>query len=199
MLARAAGSSGLLLGLVVTGWMASPPCGAQRANAGWARYRNQRWGFCVSYPSTWAKMEGADQSGAAFFSPTRRPGAQTSISVGALPNQPSDATQPRLKTLSEIFQDSQVGLREYWHAQQVVVLSKREEYFRGEPAMLTEIQYRDHNDGLTWIEETLRVNHDQVIFTFDLRCQPPELGALNPIFKKITRDFRFDCNGKKQT
>ncbi len=86
---------------------------------------------------------------------------------------------------------------EFGNAQDIRVLEERREQFLGYPAMRTKIQYWDHKNRLTWIEETFWVNHNEVIFTFNLRCQPHELGALDPIFDKIIRTFQFDCKSEK--
>lgn len=90
-------------------------------------------------------------------------------------------------TLEQNFTVSLSGLRDYWHASDIVVLKKHALRFEGYPALDTTIQYREgQGAGLnTWIERTIFINKDEVIFTADLKAPARRFQKLGPIFTEI--------------
>jgi hypothetical protein len=72
---------GAVLSPVPNGWAQHPTDSIH-----FRRYYNDRWGFCVSYPTGWDMDEGGNHAGIGLFKPPSAPVA--SIRVGALPDQP---------------------------------------------------------------------------------------------------------------
>ncbi len=178
----------LLLCTVVLALFAESAQPGQITN--WRNYKNQRWGFCVAYPRGWGHNEGVNNAGIAVFpvqdSP---PGLQSQISVGALP---PGRVNGHLLTLEESFEGEDEVLRE-GGATGLVVLDKHNLTFSGQPALFRKIRYKEKSSGAVWVEETIAFQSGPNYY-FQLKCHPPELAELEPVFNKMVfKTFRSEC------
>src|SRR5437588_4663108 len=80
---------------------------------GWKHYRNDRWGFCLYYPSNWEADEGVNRAGIAIYPPQGRySGPLAQISVGALYNQRSTKDRSKYENLADISQSTEAMFKE---------------------------------------------------------------------------------------
>lgn len=166
----------------------------QSGQTKWKHYRNARWGFCLSYPAGWQTDEGFDKAGIAMYPPQNRPaGSESSISVGALPN--NRLARGRFNTLDESFSDELDVLREQGAAE-IDVIEKKQVAVKGLVGLQTRIRYREPDTGVLWVEERIAIRTpDEVIHGFELKCHPEEVAALEPVFNSIVFDrFTFECH-----
>ena len=136
------------------------------ARTGWKRYRNERWRFCLAYPSNWETNEGVNKAGIAIYPPQNRPdGLLSQLSIGALPNaRPRNEAFP---TLEDIFNGVQDVLRSEG-ATEITVLEKRNADFLQSPALFTKIRYKEAVSGITWIEERINFKtKDEILYAWN--------------------------------
>lgn len=156
------------------------------------QYRNERWGFCLSYPSSWSTDEGVNKSGIAIYTPELLP-TRAMITVGALPNQPAgiDSDKPM---------DLEQNVKTYVHSLQihpmepithVRLVREGRLQFLGVSAISTEISY-DQADS-PWIEQTVWVLRNEAVYTLQLKCLSRDRERYDPVFEQVRNTFRFEC------
>src|SRR5215467_1651788 len=130
---------------------------AQSARPGkesWRHYRNQRWGFCISYPQKWDHDEGVNKAGIAIFPPADHQGSE--ISVGALLIGIVNGHQP---TIEEDFAAAD-NIRRQSGATDLVELDKHTTAVGAHSALFRKISYKEAA-GPTWVEESIKFQtHD---------------------------------------
>ncbi|MGH9689468.1 MAG: hypothetical protein ACRD5K_20580, partial [Candidatus Acidiferrales bacterium] len=171
----------------------------------WTRYVNARWGFCVDYPKDWKAEFGTDGSGIELHPyPAQDPSKATYISIGGLPDQPDVDNanivlddSPPLDLEGNLTRTLE-GLREYNHASGIRVLQKRQLGFHGYNALSTKIGYRTPPNDTEWIDETLWINKEYIIFTATLLGQPEQVRRLEPVYRDIiTHRFQLVCPARR--
>lgn len=183
----------------------SPANNRSQPQPAWTRYVNARWGFCVEYPTQWRAIPLSDGSGVTLYPrPSSDPASGPYLSISGLPDQPDidnanivldDSPPPDLEGN---FARSLENLRQYDHASEIRVLSKRKLGFQGYPALRTKFQYRTGTDEAPWAEETLWINKEYTIFTATLFGHQDELRRLNPVYEEILRHrFHLVCAANK--
>ncbi|HEV2349796.1 MAG TPA: hypothetical protein VG028_08135 [Terriglobia bacterium] len=195
-----------LFGFGLTGMIAAP-CGRDHGreagldNQGspghtegkWKIYRNERWGFCVAYPSGWSLLEGFDGAGMSATPPQQTGVTKgTRISAGALPNQLLGMTSGPPRTLEQNFE---IDLRAHRESgdRDVQVLLERRISFSGLLALTTAMRWTDPTRGLRWFEETLWIMKKEAVYTVELRCPPAEMPRLEAIHEKMVKTLALDC------
>jgi hypothetical protein len=160
----------------------------------WATYRNQRWGFCIGYPAGWMLREGFDGAGMSA-SPQPEGGTlgKSVVSAGASANQLVDLTSGPPRTLEQNFEIDLDGLRES-HPEHLEVLEERRAKFSDLPALVTVTRWIEPTNDITWVEETLWILKNQVIYAVELKCPRSELRRLEPILKKMTKTLVLHCD-----
>lgn len=154
----------------------------------WKRYYNDRWGYCVSYPSRW--MTGDAFDGGGFFVETgvkKRSRPLGEIDIAALSERftPVDALQAHLD-----------GLKKFERAEQMQILEKREMQILGQAALFTKDRYFDPQDGTSWIDEIVFANRNQTLYRLELECRADQLIRFEPVFTYVVSTFHFDCSSK---
>ena len=184
-------------------------CGASSGNnrpaAAWTHYVNSRWGFCVDYPTPWKASPLTDGSGVTLYPPASTdPNRGPYISIGGLPDQPDignanivlDDSPPL--DLEGNFARTLETLHEYDHASEIRVLQKRKLQFQEYPALRTKFQYRTAPDGSQWLDESLWINKEYIIFTARIFGPPDEVRSLEPVYQEIVNHrFRLVCGTSK--
>jgi hypothetical protein len=163
------------------------------ARTGWKRYRNERWGFCLAYPSNWETDEGVNKAGIGIYPPQNRPdGLLSQLSIGALPNARS--RNEAFPTLEENFNGVQDVLRSEG-ATEMTILEKRNADFLQKPALFTKIRYKEAVSGIIWIEERINFKtQDEILYSMELKARPEEFSELEPIFNvMVYNTFRMNC------
>ena len=172
-----------LLGAVV--YAGSTP----KLDRSWKRYHNERWGYCVSYPSRW--MSGDAFEGGGFFVETgmkKRSRPLGEIDIAAL-------SEPF--TLLEDVQAHLDGLKKFERAEQMQVLEKREMQLLGQAALFTKDRYYDPQDRASWIDEIVFANRNQTLYRLELECRADQLVRFEPVFTYVVSTFQFDCSAKR--
>jgi hypothetical protein len=156
------------------------------------RYRNERWGFCLSYPTAWSTDEGVNRSGIAIYTPESSP-ARAIITVGALPNQPAgmDSDKPmgleqNVKTYVHSLQTHPVDPITHVHLVREGPLR-----FQGVSAIRTEISYDE--GGSAWVEQTVWFLRNDAVYTLQLKCLSRDRERYDPVFEQVRQTFRFEC------
>src|SRR6266480_3044525 len=139
---------------------------ASKPETSWKLYRNNQWGYCVSYPSHWSKGEAFEGSG--IFVKTglkkhSRPVAE--IDIGAFPNPPEDRAHTTPISLIENFQLHVEGLKKFQRAERLEILEKRAIDLSGNSALFTKDRYFDPLDGATWVDEIVVVGRNETLYT----------------------------------
>lgn len=166
-----------------------------KQDSAWRQYRNQHWGYCVSYPSRWLKGDAFE--GAGIFVETgvkkhSRPVAE--IDVAALPNRLDD---PGAFTLVQDLQSHFDGLKKFERAEQLEILEKRETKLLGNAALFTKDRYYDPQDRAKWIEEIVFADRKEALYRLELECRADQLGRFEPVFAHFVSSFQFDCGAQR--
>jgi hypothetical protein len=155
------------------------------------RYRNERWGFCISYPSGWSKYEGVNRAGVQLT-----PNRHSAIVVGALPNQQSDKYPGSEMTLDEDSDSGPDGNYDDSSAspEDVQVISNMKSLLGKTPAVIRKIRYRQ--GGVLRIEKTMYAIHDHAVYTLMLDTRSVDEKQYQSTYDSVVRSFRFDCATK---
>ncbi len=169
---------------------ASPP----KQDRSWKHYRNEPLGYCLSYPSRWLRGDAFD--GAGFYVETglkkySRPLGE--IDAGVLPPLSGDVPHTTAVSLVENLQLHLQGLKTFERAENMEVLEKHSMQFLGNPALFTKDRYYDPQDRHTWIDEVIFVEHNDVLFRFELECSADQLARFEPVFTRLLDSFQFEC------
>lgn len=194
-----------LMAFVVVAGAAGVSASKNHPQARWTHYVNARWGFCVDYPARWKAHVLEDGSGVRLYrdksaDPSRGP----SLSISALPDQPDvdnanivlDDSPPL--DLEGNFARTLESLRKYGHALDIRVLEKRQLEFQGYAALKTKFVYqagaRHQPAAAQWVDETLWVNKEYIIFTATLSGQSDKVRRLEPVYRDIVMHrFQLVC------
>ncbi len=164
----------------------------------WKRYHNQRWGYCVSYPSRW--ITGDAFEGGGFFVETgvrkhSRPLGE--IDIAALPERSSDLSRAASFTLLDDVQAHLEGLKKFERAEQMQVLEKREMRLLGHSALFTKDSYYDPQDRASWIDEIVFANRKETLYRLELECRADQMARFEPVFAYVLSTFQFECPAKR--
>jgi hypothetical protein len=154
----------------------------------WKRYHNERWGYCVSYPSRWVTGDAFDGGG--FFVETgvkKRSRPLGEIDIAALSER---------FTLVDAVQAHLDGLKKFERAEQMQILEKREMQILGQAALFTKDRYYDPQDRSSWIDEIVFASRNQTLYRLELECRADQLLRFEPVFTYILSTFQFDCPSK---
>jgi hypothetical protein len=157
-------------------------------------YHNWRFNFSLAYPSAWRVQEGANRSGMTIRPPDasgfRLP---PSLGAGGATGQPNHLNDRCCQTLDQQFENYLGALKEYQHAIDLKVLSKRYTQMAGLRAIDASIQFRDSASGDLWLERnvTAHTKDDGYSFNVGVRCSPTDVRALMPIFEELVESFRI--------
>src|SRR5487761_1691846 len=194
----------LMAGLTIGSSSGTPGNQAQKRN--WRFYKNARWDFCIRYPATWKSIVPTDGSGIELYPQGSFKAERADyIEVGALPNQRQNIGNPSAIAdnsspleLGQIFARSLDGLREYQGASDIRVVKKLSVRYQGYSAQETVIRYHSRPRGTRWIQRTLWVNRDEVIFAVTLRARSTTYRELLPYFMQLVRHgLRITCPGSR--
>src|SRR4051812_16368901 len=96
-----------------------------RQDRAWKVYLNRANGFCISYPSRWAKSETYDGSGLAVTSGMKK---RSPIPVGSMDVSALTSSGPQVHSVSlgldDDFDLQLAGLRKFARAEQVEILER---------------------------------------------------------------------------
>ena len=158
-------------------------------------YRNDNYNFSFQYPAgDWLVREGSNMSGASLTPREKSKFRQSpEIGVGGAVGQPSDADPNRVQILEEDMQSRLAAMKEYGHARNLVVLSKKSMRIQGLPALMSTDKYQDSATGLLWFDKQILVHtsEDSTSYHLDLHCSPGDAAILLPIFDRIVLSFRI--------
>jgi hypothetical protein len=169
---------------------ASPP----KQDRSWKQYRNQQFGYCVSYPSRWLKGDAFE--GAGFYVETglkkySRPLGE--IDIGVFLPMSTDAPHTAAVNLTEHLQAHLDGLKTFERAKDMEVLEKRSMQFLDNPALFMKDRYYDPQDRRTWIDEVIFVQRENRLFRFELECTADQLVRFEAVFTRLLSSFQFEC------
>jgi hypothetical protein len=165
----------------------------QKLDRSWKRYKNNEYGYCVSYPSRWVRGEAFE--GAGLFVETgshkfSRP--EGAIDFEALANEQKDARLlPGI--LAESLQDHLDVLQKFERAERMEILEKRELQVQGSAALFTKHRYYDPQERSTWMEEVLFVNRHDTVYRFEMDCRADQIERFAPVFEYLVGTVQFDC------
>jgi hypothetical protein len=165
----------------------SPP----KLDTAWKKYVNKDVGYCVDYPSRWARGEAFDGAGMYFETGVKkfsRPLGE--IDIGALPQQQSGAA-------GEYLQIHLQGLRKFERAERLEVLDTHEITLLDGPALFTKDRYFDPLDRAMWVDEIVLAKHGDLLFRLELVCRADQVARFEPVFSHFVNTFKFECNAKR--
>src|SRR6476620_4601059 len=118
----------------------SPAGSVLRQHRAWKVYLNRTTGFCISYPSRWAKSETYDGSGLAVATGLKKhsPIPVGSMDVSALAFTGTKALSVSL-ALDDDFGLQLAGLRKFARAEQIDVLERRNVQLGMNPGLFVKI------------------------------------------------------------
>src|SRR5437764_3937533 len=120
---------------------------ALRQDRAWKVYLNRSTGFCISYPSRWAKSETYDGSGLAVATGMKRhsPIPVGSMDVSALAI-PGFQVRAAAMALDDDFDVQLAGLKKFARAEQVEIMERRTFTLAASPSLFVKIRYLDPRD-----------------------------------------------------
>lgn len=171
---------------------------SNRLDHAWKHYRNVQRGYCVSYPSRWAKgdaFEGAGlfvETGAKKFS---KPVGE--IDIAAVLAPPDAGAQSASFTLADDLNLHLAGLVKFERAERMEVLEQRQLQLAGRPALFTKDRYYDPLERATWIEELVIAHRDDLVYRLELECRADQNERFEPVFTRVVNTFQFDCGASQ--
>lgn len=171
----------------------------ERSDRAWKRYRNNDLGYCVSYPSRWARGDAFDGSGLFVETGLHRYSKPVGeIDIGPLALEgPEDA---RLKTtslagesLDRDLEEHMDGLRKFARAEKMEILEQRPMKLQGAAALYVKNRYYDPLERSTWMQEVVFVKHSGQLYRLELECKPDQIGRFEAVFAYLVNTFEFDC------
>jgi hypothetical protein len=168
------------------------------ADEGLRMYHNERWGFCLTYPSDWALQEGFNKAGIRLSGPGLKPVG--SISIGALPDQPrggnvnDNLDDDTPMTLTDNVQNyiRRLGAP---NSAGFELMENTAGSFRGASAAFTTVKLPGRGGAI--IEKTIWILSRGALFSLVLKCPSSDLSRLEPTFKKVTDSFVFQCSAAR--
>lgn len=177
----------LLGGVALASLFGAKAPATHRLDSAWKKYANEDIGYCVRYPSRWARGEAFDGAGMYFEAGVKKYSrASGEIDISAF----SD-----LKPV-EYLQTHLDGLKRFERAENLKVLDQHEMPLLGEVALFTKDSYNDPLDHSSWIDEIILLRYQSTLYRMELECRSDQVDRFEPVFEQFVSSFRFDCNSK---
>lgn len=169
-----------------------------RLDRAWKTYLNRTAGFCISYPSRWAKSETYDGSGLAVTAGMKKhsPIPVGSMDVRALPG--SDL-HPASRTLDSDFDLQLTGLKKFVRAEEVEILDRRTFTLGASPSLFVKVRYLDPRDRRIWVDEIVFTRHDHLSYRLELEARADQLERFEANFNQFVNSFQMECSGRATT
>lgn len=166
----------------------------KRQDRAWKRYRNEQWGYCVSYPKRWFRGDAFDGAGLFVGTGAEKYSKPTGeIDVAAVPNHLAANSKALSLTLVDDLNMHFDGLRRFERAERMEVLEQRPMTLVDSPALYTRDRYYDPLERATWLEEIVFVRHNGVVYRLELESRADQLSRFDPVFEHVVSTFQFDC------
>jgi len=168
-----------------------------RQDRAWKVYLNRATGFCISYPSRWAKSETYDGSGLAVATGTKKhsPIPVGSMDVSALAT-PGVQVRSATLALDEDFDVQMAGLKKFARAEQVDILERRRFTLAASPSLFVKIRYLDPRDRRLWIDEIIFARRDGLSYRLELETRADQLDRFESNFAQFVNSFQMDCGSR---
>lgn len=166
-----------------------------RLDHAWKNYKNAQQGYCVSYPSQWAKGSGFDGAGLVVETGAKkfaRPSGEIDIAAASTKSD-SEAPAAASVTLVDDLKMHLAGLAKFERAERMEVLDQHSLTLAGQPGLFTKDRYYDPLERTTWIEELVFARQGDVVYRLELECRADELERFEPVFTRFISTFQFDC------
>jgi hypothetical protein len=166
-----------------------------RQDRAWKSYLNRTAGFCISYPSRWAKSETYDGSGLAVTAGMRKhsPIPVGSMDVSALP---VNDLYPASLTLDSDFDLQLAGLKKFVRAEAVEILDRRTFSLGTRPSLFVKVRYFDPRDRRIWVDEIVFARHDRLTYRLELEARADQLERFEVNFTQFVNSFQMECGGR---
>lgn len=154
-------------------------------------YHNDRWGFCIAYPSAWPADEDEGSNGAGL----RLTRGDVAISVGALPLSP-DASGRQISLSGLVDREERTFGADFLpiSVRNVRVVTKRSVVIAGIPGLRTETRYTAK--GIAYVQEAVDVIKDDLAYRFQLRCKLFEAAKYTQLFDSIMSTLQWQCESE---
>src|SRR4051794_38607908 len=173
----------------------SPAGSVLRQDRAWKVYLNRTTGFCISYPSRWAKSETYDGLGLAVATGLKR---HSPIPVGSMDVSALAVTGTQVHSVSLALDDDLdlqlAGLKKFSRAEQVEVLEKRNVALGPNPGLFVKIRYLDPRDRRLWIDEVIFTCSDRLSYRLELEVRADQLQRFEPNFTQFVNSFQMECS-----
>ncbi len=174
----------------------SPAGSVLRQDRAWKVYLNRTNGFCISYPSRWAKSETYDGSGLAVTSGLKK---HSPIPVGSMDVSALASSGPKVHSVSLALDDDfdlqMKGLRKFARAEQVEILDRRTVTLGTNPSLFVKIRYLDPRDRKFWIDEVIFARHEHLSYRLELESRADQIQRFEANFTQFVNSFQMDCGG----
>src|SRR3954447_3580026 len=172
----------------------SPAGSIPRQDRAWKVYLNRTAGFCIAYPSRWAKSETYDGSGLAVTTGMKK---HSPIPVGSMDVSALSLPTAQIRSASLAFDDDfdlqMAGLKKFARAEQVQVLEKRMFTLATSPSLFVKIRYLDPRDRRLWIDEVIFTRHDRLSYRLELETRADQLDRFEANFTQFVNSFQMEC------
>ncbi len=160
-------------------------------------YLNRTTGFCISYPSRWAKSETYDGSGLAVATGMKKhsPIPVGSMDVSALA-LPAVQVHSVALGLDDDFDVQLAGLKKFVRAEHVEILERRTLTLAEKPSLFVKIRYLDPRDRKVWIDEVIFARRDGLGYRLELETRADQLERFEANFTQFVNSFQMDCGGR---
>jgi hypothetical protein len=166
-----------------------------RQDRAWKMYLNRTTGFCIAYPSRWAKSETYDGSGLAVTTGVKK---RSPIPVGSMDVSALSLPTTQIHSASLAFDDEfelqMAGLKKFARAEQVEVLEKRTFTLATSPSLFVKIRYLDPRDRRLWIDEVIFTKHDRLSYRLELETRADQLDRFEANFTQFVNSFQMECS-----
>ena len=151
-------------------------------------YRNERWGFCIAYPSVWSPYEGVNRAGVSL---TSLEGA--TISVGAIPNQEDGADPRKRMTLGQVSASDfkEISSDPSRPVEGVRLVGRSHSIFLGVLALRTKVTYSEEVVAQT--EDTIYAIRGGALYELRLKCRSVESASYEARFNLVIKSFQWSC------
>lgn len=170
--------------------VAASASSARKLDRAWKRYRNDQWGYCVSYPARWRHGDAFEGSG--IFVETgvkRQSNPLGEMDVMALPDH---SDKPQLSFIDSV-QVHLEGLKKFERAQQIETLEQRPMELSGNSALFAKERYYDPLERAKWVDEIVFTHRQNVLYRLELECRADQLTRFEPVFTHFVNTFQFEC------
>jgi hypothetical protein len=172
----------------------SPGGSVLRQDRAWKVYLNRTNGFCVSYPSRWAKIETYDGSGLAVTSGLKK---HSPIPVGSMDVSALASSDPQIHSVSLALDDDfdlqLAGLKKFARAEQVEVLERRMVTLGTSPSLFVKVRYLDPRDRKLWIDEVIFARHEHLSYRLELESRADQIQRFEANFTQFVNSFQMNC------